>query len=60
MTKENDKMEKKCKTCAWYCHADGNCYATEARLFGVVHANPPGCNVCKDWTFDGLVDWERE
>lgn len=52
---------KKCKNCAWFCHADQSCYATSARLFGIVPGvtqDPNGS--CRDWTFDGLEDWERE
>lgn len=51
---------KICNTCAWYCHADGNCYATAARLSGLVPASKPGANNCESWTFDGLEEWERE
>ena len=54
-------MEKKnCKNCAWYCHSDGCCYGTKARLYGSVKAAKPSWHCCEDWTFDGLEDWERE
>ncbi len=56
-------MAQKCKNCAWFCHTDGRCYATAARLSGLVPASYPavfGELACRDWTFDGLEDWERE
>ena len=54
-------MEKKCKTCAWFCHADGKCYGTEIRLKGIgLPKKPKTGNGCCAWAFDGLEDWERE
>ena len=55
-------MTNTCKTCAWYCHSDGKCYGTQARLSGLVDAVDPiiTCVACEDWAFDGLEDWERE
>ena len=53
---------KKCSNCAWYCHIDGKCYATKARLTGLVEASKPLIEgiACESWSFDGLEDWERE
>ena len=48
-----------CKNCWFYCHADGNCYATEARMSGVVPASKPVADGCIDWKSDGLEEWER-
>ena len=53
-------MTKGCNNCAWYCHTDGNCYATRARLSGMIPASEPVADVCDDWAFDGLEDRERE
>ena len=53
-------MEKKCKNCAWFCHADGNCYGTKARLYAVVPASKAYGISCSDWSFDGLSDQERD
>lgn len=57
-------MENTCKSCAWYCHADGKCYGN---LFlpngfevGAKLTFPAEKGRCKDWQFDGLEDWERE
>lgn len=54
-------MESTCKTCAWYCHADGKCYGTEQRLAGTCNAQSPHnwFGNCRFWQFDGLEDWER-
>lgn len=51
---------KTCKNCAWYCHSDGNCYGTKARLYNVVPAAKAPNWTCSDWSYDGLDDWERE
>ena len=53
---------RSCSNCAWFCHADGNCYGTNLRLDGKVTAYPPLFKTagCKDWDFDGLDDLERE
>lgn len=51
---------KTCKNCAWFCHADGNCYGTRARLSGLVPASKTGGKACENWAFDGLEEWERE
>lgn len=53
-------MSKNCMNCAWYCHSDGNCYGTKARLYNIVPAAKAPNWVCSDWAFDGLEDWERE
>ena len=52
---------KTCKNCAWYCHFDGCCYGTKARLDAEVPGQKPLIpNVpCFDWTYDGLEEWER-
>ena len=56
-------MTKKCENCAWFCHTDGKCYGTAARLSGLVPASFPAVwqgSACETWTFDGLEEWERE
>ena len=55
-------MEKNCKNCAWYCHANGCCYGTEPRLYAIVPASEVHIPTiaCKSWAFDGLEDWERD
>lgn len=57
-------MSKNCNNCAWFCHANGACYGTEFMLtgqeIGVPIFAPADKGACKDWTFDGLEDWERE
>ena len=55
-------MEKKCNNCAWYCHSDGKCYGTVARLYGEVESceyRDARSEACEQWAFDGLEDWER-
>ena len=47
-----------CNSCAWYCHSDGRCYGNVVREELAVDVLP--FDVCKDWTFDGLEDWERD
>ena len=53
---------KNCNNCAWYCHSDGNCYGTKARLFALVPASKAFVTSvsCESWAYDGLEDWERE
>lgn len=52
---------KNCSNCAWFCHADGKCYGTEARLNGIhLPKIPKTGDGCCAWTFDGLKEWERE
>ena len=51
---------KTCNNCAWYCHTDGNCYGTKARLYNIVPASTAPNYACSDWSYDGLDDWERE
>ncbi len=54
---------EKCGNCAWYCHAEGKCYGTVARLYGVVTSmeyRDVRAEACKQWQFDGLTEQERE
>lgn len=54
-------MKMTCNNCAWYCHADGKCYGTEARLSGIALPKKPRTgNGCHAWSSDGLSDEERE
>ena len=56
-------MEKKCKTCAWYCHIDGKCYGNSAIMTGFEVGLPKLEEdgwTCPQWAFDGLEEWERE
>lgn len=47
-----------CKTCAWYCHADGKCYVP---LYTEPMDIPEWMRrSCLCWTADGLTDEERE
>ena len=52
-----------CKNCAWYCHADGMCYAREISPIGdnktASAVNEPEEHGCGEWSFDGLEEWER-
>ena len=50
---------KSCKNCAWYCHADGKCWGNTLNI-GLEIFIPAADACCKDWTFDGLQNWERE
>ena len=44
---------KICRTCAWYCHADGMCYVP-------AYPGPVECvRACQHWTADGLDEEER-
>lgn len=49
---------KKCKNCAWFCHFSQKCYAELFDEDLAVRVDPE--NICKDWSFDGLSDSERE
>ena len=60
ITGEYENEMDSCKNCAWYCHSDGKCYGTDARLDGIVRAQKPIGIKCTFWQFDGLEDWERE
>ena len=52
---------KNCNNCAWFCHVDQSCYATQARLAGIVPGVSQNPNeVCSTWSFDGLTNEERE
>lgn len=54
-------ISKNCNNCAWFCHAEGKCYGTEARLSGIQLAKKPKTGTgCRAWSFDGLEEWERE
>lgn len=48
---------KTCFSCAWYCHADHECYAHE---FGSMKITLRPWNNCEAWASDGLGDEERE
>ena len=50
---------KTCKNCAWYCHIDGKCWGNKMNI-GLEIFIPAGDGYCKDWSYDGLDDWERE
>ena len=42
-----------CRTCAWYCYADGMCYVP-------AYQGPVECaRACRYWTADGLDEEER-
>lgn len=51
-----------CSNCAWYCHWDRKCYGNDFLLsWGFVGTQMDSDNgVCSKWTFDGLIDEERE
>lgn len=51
-------MEKMCKNCAWFCHADGKCYWNAIVEELAEPVSPDG--ICRFWAFDGLSDQERE
>ncbi len=66
---------KRCTNCAWFCHADGRCYAHQIEWEGFARdhkyelrkgfdmsypVRKPDEVFCMLWTFDGLEDWERE
>ena len=53
------ETKKNCNNCAWFCHADGRCYGSWS---GCSYEIPDVVkeNGCRDWTADGLEDWERE
>ncbi len=57
-------MEKKCETCAWFCHADGKCYGNGTMIneygfeIGLPTLEQDGWT-CPLWAFDGLEEWER-
>ena len=54
-------MKKNCKTCAWYCHSNGKCYGTKWILDGREIGLPLFQDgYCKNWSFDGLEEWERD
>ena len=48
-----------CKNCAWFCHADGMCWAPGAASPWEVSETQKNIG-CMGWSFDGLEDWERE
>ena len=52
--------DKRCATCAWYCHADGRCYGGYGDNSAVTYIAIPEAMECDNWTFDGLEDWERD
>ena len=49
---------KKCNNCAWFGHWGKKCYVQAFVEELAVEVSPD--DVCKDWTFDGLGDEERE
>ena len=50
-----------CNNCAWFCHSDGKCYGNHFTLVEIMKGIPTDArNICGDWSFDGLEDWERE
>ena len=49
---------KNCNNCAWFCHMDGRCYGNAIRIEMTTTTTTD--NYCKNWTFDGLGDEERE
>ena len=53
-------MTKNCKTCAWFCHTDGKCYAGPERIDRGAEYVRDRAMACKTWTFDGLEEWERQ
>lgn len=59
---------KNCNSCAWFCHADGRCWAHQFELQDnpiVNHRDwtcavkDPNFALCMHWTADGLSDEER-
>ena len=56
MEKSQTQMNRNCDNCAWYCHADHECYAREIGGWSM-RLSPWNCEA---WSFDGLEDWERE
>lgn len=66
--------EKKCSNCAWFCHADGRCYAHQIDMDQAFkgykwhipepdwsyYVDEPERKFCSLWTFDGLEQWERD
>lgn len=62
-------MTKRCRNCAWYCHADSRCYAHQLeweshsftmKLDLTYIPERPDNGFCSNWAADGLEDWERE